>query len=219
MPSTAADVPSTASRPLDARQKTFDPGKPQVNNPRQATAAAAQETSGMSRYTLTSIGRIASFVLISSGSITPCVAQQPTQGQISAIRQACRADYQTYCASVPTGGSAALACLQQNAQSLSVPCQRAVGAVGGSAPSAQSQRPPPAPAAPQPAAPAYSAPPPPMSPRQEAMLLRRSCAGDYKTYCGDVPAGGGRIIECLRANGPSLSRQCRSALFSARQAR
>ena len=32
-------------------------------------------------------------------------AQQPTQAQVNAIRQACRADYQTYCASVPTGGS------------------------------------------------------------------------------------------------------------------
>jgi hypothetical protein len=58
-----------------------------------------------------------------------------------------------------------------------------------------------------------------MSPRQEAMLLRRACGMDYRTYCSEVPFGGGRVIECLRENGPSLSRQCRSALMSARQGR
>jgi hypothetical protein len=41
------------------------------------------------------------------GAPAPALAQQPTEAQINAIRQACRADYQTYCASVPTGGSAA----------------------------------------------------------------------------------------------------------------
>jgi hypothetical protein len=62
-------------------------------------------------------------------------AQQPTSAQASAIRQACRADYQAHCASVPTGGSAALACLQRSAASLSPGCQQALRAVsaGGSA--------------------------------------------------------------------------------------
>ena len=70
-----------------------------------------------------------------------------------------------------------------------------------------------------PAAPAARTYGPPMSPRQEAMLLRRACGMDYRTYCSEVPIGGGRVIECLRENGPSLSRQCRSALMSARQGR
>jgi hypothetical protein len=152
-------------------------------------------------------------------------AQQPSQAQISAIRQACRTDYQTYCASVPTGGSAALACLKENAQSLSAPCHQAVGAVGGAAPAPQRQAPaaaaPSAPAATAtaPAAPAYRSPPPQMSPRQEIYLLRRACGPDYRAYCSAVPIGGGRVIECLRENGPSLSRQCRSALSSAMRAR
>jgi hypothetical protein len=63
----------------------------------------------------------------------PALAQQPTSAQAGAIRQACRSDYQAHCASVPTGGSAALACLQQNAASLSPGCQQAVKAVGGGA--------------------------------------------------------------------------------------
>jgi Cysteine rich repeat len=152
-------------------------------------------------------------------------AQQPTQAQVNAIRQACRTDYQTYCASVPAGGSAALACLKENAQSLSGPCQQAVGAVGGAAPTSHGQAPAaaapnvPVPVAPAPAAPAYRSPPPPLSPRQEIYLLRRACGPDYRAFCSAVPVGGGRVIECLRENGPSLSRPCRSALASAMRSR
>jgi hypothetical protein len=155
--------------------------------------------------------------------VSPAVAQKPSQAQIDAVRQACPADYQTYCSNVPTGGSASLACLKRNAQSLSEPCHQAVAAIGNPAPAAQNPRPVTAPSAPAttaaPAAPAVRSYEPPMSPRQEAMLLRRACGMDYRTYCSEVPLGGGRIIECLRENGPSLSRQCRSALMSARQAR
>ncbi len=62
------------------------------------------------------------------------VAQPPSQAQVGAIRQACRADYQAHCASVPTGGSAALACLQGNTEQLSGACRQAVEAAGGEAP-------------------------------------------------------------------------------------
>src|SRR5712691_4444380 len=125
----------------------------------------------MNTPTAAAIGRLSAVVVILVGLGSPAVAQKPTQAQINAMRQACRSDYQTYCSSVPTGGSAALTCLQQKAQSLSGPCQRAVATVGGSASSAQSQRPATVPATPAPVAPAYRTPPPPMSPRQEAMLL------------------------------------------------
>jgi hypothetical protein len=62
---------------------------------------------------------------------TPATAQQPTPDQASAIRQACRADYQANCAGVPTGGSAALQCLQKNAARTSPGCQKALRAAGG----------------------------------------------------------------------------------------
>jgi Cysteine rich repeat len=169
--------------------------------------------------------RLGMLVFVLAACAGTSFAQQPTQAQVNAIRQACRSDYQTYCASVPTGGSAALACLKENAQSLSAPCQQAVGAVGGAAPTPQRQAPAaaapgaPAPTATAPAAPAYRSPPPSMSPRQEVYLLRRACGPDYRAFCSGVPVGGGRVIECLRANGPSLSRQCRSALGSATRGR
>lgn len=171
----------------------------------------------------TAIGRLSGLLVISLGLVSPAIAQKPSQTQINAVRQACPADYQTYCSNVPTGGSASLACLKQNSQNLSAPCRQAVAAIGSPAPAAQNPRSTTAPAAPAasaaPAAPGARAYRPPMSPRQEAILLRRACGMDYQTYCSAVAFGGGRVIECLRENGPALSRQCRSALISARQGR
>ena len=89
----------------------------------------------------------------------PAQAQQPSSAQASAIRQACRADFQAHCAGVPTGGQAALACLQQNAASLSAPCQQALRAVSGSSAAATpAQAQPAAPAKPPPAAAAAADP-------------------------------------------------------------
>jgi hypothetical protein len=53
-------------------------------------------------------------------------AQQPTKAQEAAIRSACQTDFASYCSGVKPGGSAALACLQRNAASLSPACQTAV---------------------------------------------------------------------------------------------
>src|SRR5262245_21352044 len=60
-------------------------------------------------------------------------AQQPTPDQVSAIRAACRADYEANCASVPPGGATALECLRTHAANTSPACQQALSAVGGGA--------------------------------------------------------------------------------------
>lgn len=143
-------------------------------------------------------------------------AQQPTQAQANAIKQSCRSDYQANCASVPTGGSASLQCLQQHANQLSPACQSAVNAVGGGA--AQ----PPAAAGQSAPSHAAAAPPPalpPMSPRQEMAVLRGACGGDFAAYCRGVPLGGGRALACLSQNQARLSRPCRTTLAGMRGAR
>lgn len=165
--------------------------------------------------------QLAALVFLCIGPGGAALAQQPSQAQINAIRQSCRADYQTYCASVPPGGAASLECLQQNAPSLSPACQQAVSAIGGAAPlPAPSQGAGPAPGAPAAVIPAPARPAPaPLTPRQELGLLRRACGADFRAYCAGVQPGGGRIVACLEANGQYLSRQCRSALIAARQGR
>lgn len=176
----------------------------------------------------------------------PAAAQQPSTAQRDAIRSACRSDYETYCASVPPGGKPSLMCLQKNMASLSAPCQNAVGAVGkassapkatppassAAAPPAAASPPaqaatgatpapagtPPATAAPQATIGAATVAPPlrALTPRREFMLVRSSCNADYRTYCGNVAFGGGRVAQCLRANQASLSPTCQSALMGLR---
>ena len=154
--------------------------------------------------------RLLSGILL-SGVTGLAVAQQPSQAQTNAVRQSCRSDYQSYCASVPTGGQASLQCLQQHLADLSPGCQTAVnGITGGGAthpPAAASQTAPP------------SGAPPAMSMRQEAALMRRSCGGDFRAYCKGVQPGGGRGLACLSENESRLSPSCKGALAEARASR
>jgi len=150
-----------------------------------------------------------------AGAVT-AGAQQPSQAQVGAVKQSCRTDYQSFCSGVPTGGSAALQCLQGHVASLSPACQTAVSAAAGGAsarPPAQASQSPPAYRAPT------SPPPAPMSPREEAALMRRSCGGDYRAYCQGVRPGEGRALACLSENQARLSPPCRGALAEARGAR
>jgi hypothetical protein len=141
--------------------------------------------------------------LLSGVAPSVAVAQQPTKAQANAIRQACRGDYQAHCANVPTGGAAALQCLQSNMASLSPGCQTAVGATeDGAAPSAASH-----------------AAPPAMSPREEIALMRNACAGDFRAHCRGVRLGGGQALACLADHQESLSPPCREAMAAARGGR
>src|SRR6185312_6822302 len=156
----------------------------------------------------------------------PAPAGKPTSAQISAIRSNCRSDYPKVCAGVPTGGAAALECLEKNKAKLSAACGKAVAAAGGgAAPAASSAAPASANAAPAAgaagAAPA-AAPAPlvlrPMLPREILFVARSACGPDVRALCAGVPAGGGRIIECLASQPAALSPACRDVLgqFAAR---
>jgi hypothetical protein len=162
---------------------------------------------------------LAIFIALSA----PAIAQQATDTQRNAIRQACPADYQAHCANVPAAGQAAFACLQRNAANLSPACQQAVRAVSTGTGAAASQGAASSSTATAPAgAPRYSgsaASPAPMTPRDELRVLRESCGGDFRAYCRNVPLGGGRAIACLRAHADALSPQCGDALSAARSSR
>lgn len=152
-------------------------------------------------------------------------ANKPSSAQISAIRSACRSDYPRVCAGVPTGGAPALQCLEKNKSKVSASCQKAVAAVGGggapaggASATAAAAGPVAAPAA----APAAAAAPAlmlrPMRPREVLFVMRSACGGDVRALCPGVQPGGGRIIECLATQAPSLSPACKEVLapFAAR---
>lgn len=140
---------------------------------------------------------------------TTATAGQPSSAQISAIRSACSTDYPKVCKGVPTGGAAALQCLETNKAKLSPACQTAVSAQGGGATTAA------APAASGGAAAAVLPQPMvlrPLRPREELRVLRSACSGDVGSLCGTVQPGGGRIVQCLAGNSASLSPGCRDVL-------
>ena len=130
-------------------------------------------------------------------------AQQPTSAQKNALRQSCSADFQAHCGGVSPGGQAALACLQQNAASLSPACGQAVAAIS------QPSRTTPPPTS-HPAASSSQ-----MSPRDELAVARSACGPDYRAYCRGLRPGGGRALACLEAHEASLSRACQAVLRQA----
>jgi hypothetical protein len=133
--------------------------------------------------------------------------KKPTDAQVSAIRSACRSDYQKVCAGLPTGGAPALQCLEKNKAKVSAPCQQAVNAASDGAAAT---------AAPGTAAPAAAAPTVmvlrPMRPREELFVLRSACGADVRALCGGVAPGGGRIVRCLATQAASISPACRDVL-------
>jgi hypothetical protein len=159
----------------------------------------------LDRFVAAGSGRVVAILLCCLAG--QAAAQQPTQAQRDAIKQSCRSDYQSYCASVPSGGQASLQCLQQHLADLSPSCQSAVGDIGTQHGPAASQATPPA------------APPPAMSRRQEATMMRRACGRDFATYCSEVRPGEGRAVACLEENRSRLSPSCKGALAELRGAR
>jgi hypothetical protein len=143
-------------------------------------------------------------------------AKKPSSAQAAAIRSACRTDYQKVCAGVPTGGAEALQCLEKNKAKVSGSCQQAVNAATGGAATPAAEGAPAAAATASPAGAPAVAPTVlvlrPMRPREELFVLRSACGGDVRALCGGVPAGGGRIVQCLAAKAASISPACKAVL-------
>ncbi|MDB5611014.1 MAG: hypothetical protein JWP25_7914 [Bradyrhizobium sp.] len=194
----AIEAPAAEKSQAPAAEKSEPPATPP-----KAEAPAAAESAKSSETPAAPAAKVAASPLV----------KKPSSAQVAAIRSACRSDYQRSCAGVPTGGAAALSCLEKNKSKLSQGCQQAVNAVGGtSAPAADA--PAGAPAAGQAAAPAAPAPAMvlrPMRPREE-LFVARSCGGDIQALCGGVPAGGGRLMRCLASQPASLSPTCSDVL-------
>jgi hypothetical protein len=196
----------TAVRAVEAPAAPKAEAKPESkpeSKPETAPAAAAAAPAGQTA------------AQPASRAAASASAKKPSSAQVAAIRSACRADYQKTCAGVPTGGAAALNCLETNKSKLSPSCQQAVNAAstGGAVPAAggaAATASPGAAPAPAPATMALR----PMRPREELFVLRSACGGDVRALCGAVPPGGGRIVQCLASQAASLSPACKDVLAS-----
>ena len=154
----------------------------------------------MTRRTRVVIG-----LLTFAGALAPLAAQQLTDAQRSAIKSACRGDYQNVCASVPPGTKDSLQCLLQHSDQVSSGCRAALAPAAGTAPQSTTA----AAAAATPSA-AHA-----LSPREEAVAVRSKCSGDFHKLCSGTQLGGGRAAACLRAPASDLTPACREALSAA----
>jgi len=195
-PPPAAEAPAPRPTPAAAPAAAPAPAPERTAAPPPAAAPAKQP------------------VRTATPSAAPAAApRQPTPQQQAAIRQSCQSDFMSRCRGVQPGGVEALQCLQRNSSQLSPGCRSAVAALGGGG----------APAA-TPASATVAAPPPqefvytpmpPLLPRVQLGIIR-ACDGDRQAVCSMVPLGGGRVIDCLARNEPSLSPFCRQTLTAAR---
>jgi hypothetical protein len=228
-----ASVPPGGAASLQCLQKnmsSLSPGcqtavravePPAAPKAETAPAAAPKTESAPSAATTKPAETAAPATAPKATASTP--AKKPSDAQIAAIRSACRSDYQKVCAGVPTGGAAALQCLEKNKSKVSGGCQQAVNAASGGAESPAAGGAPAAAATASPGAAPAAAPAPvlvlrPMRPREELFVLRSACGGDVRALCGGVAPGGGRIVQCLATQAASLSPACKDVLaqFAAR---
>jgi hypothetical protein len=128
--------------------------------------------------------------------------RQVTPGRRAAIRTACQTDFIARCPGVQPGGAQALQCLQGHAPELAFACRSALAVI---APSAAAP-----PVVVEPVAVIGPIPPLPLRVRLEILNI---CRAEQISLCGDVPAGGGRLVDCLVANQASISPGCRRALL------
>ena len=143
--------------------------------------------------------------------VSEAAAQQPTKGQATALRSACRNDFIAHCSNVKPSGSAALTCLQRNAASLSSACRTAVSAVSaGSAAARTAPRLTPPAAAVPPSEPTKAALR--QSTKGEANALRAACRSDFIAHCSNVNPRRSAALTCLQRNAASLSSACRTAV-------
>jgi Cysteine rich repeat len=102
---------------------------------------------------------------------------------------ACRGDFDRFCKDVPRGGGRVLVCLQNHLADLSPDCREFVGSVkipeGGT-----------------------------HGGLEFALAVHRGCGSEIGRFCGDVPIGAGKVVDCLQGHQAELSAGCKAALAS-----
>jgi len=106
------------------------------------------------------------------------------QSLVETVANGCKEELQKYCKDVTPGEGRVLACLYAHGDKLSGRCEYAL----------------------------YDA----ASQLERAVAalsyVVNECSSDLKQYCANVPAGQGRLLECLQKNDPKVSKRCKQAV-------
>ena len=133
------------------------------------------------------IGVLLCVMMLCAGTVT---AQQkgPTEaaveGVIETVATGCEKELTAYCKGVTPGDGRILACLYAHADKLSGQCEYALFDAA-----AQLER-------------AIA----------ELTYLANECGNDLEKLCVDIPAGEGRLLNCLNKNEKKVSQRCKQAL-------
>jgi hypothetical protein len=107
-----------------------------------------------------------------------------TKGLVETVATGCEKELVAYCKDVTPGQGRVLACLYAHADRLSGKCEYALIDAA-----AQLER-------------AVSA----------LAYVANECGEDLQKHCTNVPAGEGRLLDCLEKNDREVSRRCKAAL-------
>jgi hypothetical protein len=133
------------------------------------------------------IGAILCVMIICAGPVTAQQigpAEAAVEGVIETVATGCEKELVAYCKDVTPGEGRVLACLYAHVDKLSGQCEFALFDAA-----AQLER-------------AVA----------ELTYLVNECGHDLDKHCADVPAGEGRLLDCLNKNEKKLSGRCKQAL-------
>jgi hypothetical protein len=133
------------------------------------------------------IGFMLCIVIICAGTV-PAQQKGPAEaavdGVIETVATGCEQELAAYCKDVTPGDGRILACLYAHVDKLSGQCEYALFDAA-----AQLER-------------AVA----------ELTYLVNECGHDLDKHCADVPAGEGRLLDCLNNNEKKVSSRCKQAL-------
>jgi hypothetical protein len=133
------------------------------------------------------IGFMLCIVIICAGTVSAQEkgpAEAAVEGVIETVASGCEKELAAYCKDVTPGEGRVLACLYAHADKLSGQCEFALFDAA-----AQLER-------------AVA----------ELTYLVNECGHDLDKHCAGVPAGEGRLLNCLNKNEKKLSGRCKQAL-------
>ncbi|MEQ1577343.1 MAG: cysteine rich repeat-containing protein [Hyphomicrobium sp.] len=106
------------------------------------------------------------------------------QGQQATIAADCASDLLTFCPKVSAGNDRGIACLIAYEDQISPRCRLTAYLASGNLGNRL----------------------------KELQAMAKTCSSDILQYCSKVPAGGGRIYDCLKKNQATLTNDCRAGV-------
>ena len=124
--------------------------------------------------------------VLSMLAVASGLAMAPASGHAADVLAACEADIAQYCGAVEPGHGRVMACLYAHETVVGDACDAAIADTADM-----------------------------LDMLFETLTFaRQECAADIESLCGDVPAGEGRILTCLKSNEVDLSDGCGAIMSS-----